>query len=57
MTEKHDIDPEETREWLDALDAVIENEGLERAHFLLEKLVDDARRSAPTCRSPTIPPI
>jgi pyruvate dehydrogenase E1 component len=45
MTEKHDIDPEETREWLDALDAVIENEGLERAHFLLEKLVDDARRS------------
>ena len=45
MTEQHDIDPQETQEWLDALDAVIENEGLERAHFLLEKLIDDARRS------------
>ena len=45
MTELHDIDPQETQEWLDALDAVIENEGLERAHFLLEKLIDDARRS------------
>ncbi len=45
MTEKHDIDPQETLEWLDALDAVIANEGLERAHFLLEKLIDDARRS------------
>ncbi len=45
MTEKHDIDPQETHEWLDALDAVIANEGLERAHFLIEKLIDDARRS------------
>ena len=45
MTEQHDIDPQETQEWLDALDAVIANEGLERAHFLLEKLIDDARRS------------
>jgi len=45
MTEQQDIDPQETQEWLDALDAVIANEGLERAHFLLEKLIDDARRS------------
>ena len=45
MTEQHDIDPLETQEWLDALDAVIANEGLERAHYLLEKLIDDARRS------------
>ena len=45
MTEQHDIDPQETQEWLDALDAVIANEGLERAHYLLEKLIDDARRS------------
>ena len=45
MTEQHDIDPQETQEWLDALDAVIANEGLERAHFILEKLIDDARRS------------
>ncbi len=40
-----DTDPQETREWLDALTAVIEEEGPERAHFLLEKLVDKARRS------------
>jgi hypothetical protein len=40
-----DIDPVETQEWIDALEAVIENEGVERAHFLLEQLIDKARRS------------
>ncbi len=40
-----DQDPQETREWLDALDAVITREGPQRAHFLLESLVDLARRS------------
>ena len=40
-----DVDPQETREWLEALDAVLENEGPERAHFLLERLVEKARRS------------
>ncbi len=45
MTNLHDIDPLETREWMDALAAVIENEGPERAHFLLEQLIDNARRS------------
>ena len=45
MTELHDIDPLETQEWLDALNAVIKNEGVERAHFLLEQLIDDARRN------------
>ena len=45
MTDLHDIDPLETREWMDALAAVIENEGPERAHFLLEQLIDNARRS------------
>ncbi|HIP53773.1 MAG TPA: pyruvate dehydrogenase (acetyl-transferring), homodimeric type, partial [Chromatiales bacterium] len=40
-----DIDPQETQEWLDALEAVLENEGVERAHFLLEKMIDKARRS------------
>lgn len=45
MTDQHDIDPQETQEWLDALAAVIGHEGVERAHYLLEKLVDSARRS------------
>ncbi len=45
MTPIPDIDPQETQEWLDALDAVLEFEGAERAHYLLEKLIDKARRS------------
>jgi len=45
MAVKPDIDPQETQEWLDALEGVLENEGVERAHFLLEKLIDKARRS------------
>ncbi|WP_251360262.1 pyruvate dehydrogenase (acetyl-transferring), homodimeric type [Kangiella sp. TOML190] len=40
---KNDIDPIETQEWIDALDAVINAEGAERAHYLLEKLVAKAR--------------
>src|SRR3989344_5225623 len=40
-----DIDPQETHEWLDAIEAVLEQEGTERAHFLLEMLIDKARRS------------
>lgn len=45
MAVKPDLDPQETQEWLDALDGVLENEGPDRAHFLLEKLIDKARRS------------
>mgnify|MGYP003334648839 FL=1 len=41
----NDSDVLETKEWLDALEAVIEREGPERAHYLLEQLVDKARRS------------
>ena len=40
-----DIDPTETQEWLDALESVLTNEGTERAHYLLERLVEKARRS------------
>ena len=39
-----DSDPQETREWLEALDAVFEREGVERAHFLIGRLVRRARR-------------
>ncbi|MCD6040967.1 MAG: aceE [Burkholderiales bacterium] len=38
-----DADPAETREWLDAFDALVETEGRERATFLLRKLLDHAR--------------
>lgn len=40
----HDLDPQETQEWLESLDSVLEKEGAERAHFLVEKLVDHARQ-------------
>jgi pyruvate dehydrogenase E1 component len=58
-----DPDPQETQEWLESLQAVIEREGVERAHFLLERLIDKARRSgaylpysANTAYLNTIPP-
>jgi pyruvate dehydrogenase E1 component len=40
-----DIDPVETQEWLESIDSVMRAQGPERAHFLLEKLVDFTRRS------------
>src|ERR1700722_8402964 len=42
---KPDPDPAETREWLDSIDSVLRAEGPERAHFLIERLIDRARRS------------
>jgi pyruvate dehydrogenase E1 component len=42
-TPLNDSDPAETREWLDALSAVIGAEGPERAHYLLEQLLEHAR--------------
>ena len=41
-----DKDTQETREWMDALSAVIENNGSERAHFLLEQLLEHARQNS-----------
>ena len=40
----NDADAEETREWIDALSAVIQSEGPERGHFLLEQLLEQARQ-------------
>ena len=34
-----DIDSLETQEWLESMESVLENEGPERAHYLLEKLI------------------
>ncbi len=45
MTDMIDTDPQETQEWIESLESVLEREGVERAHFLLEKLIDKARRS------------
>ncbi|HEC04583.1 MAG TPA: pyruvate dehydrogenase (acetyl-transferring), homodimeric type, partial [Thiothrix sp.] len=40
-----DIDPQETQEWIESLEAVTKTDGVERAHFLLEKLIDTARHN------------
>jgi len=63
MDTQSDSDIQETKEWLEALDSVLEHEGVERAHYLLERLIDKARRSgaylpyrANTAYINTIPP-
>ena len=38
-----DIDPEETSEWVDSLDAITESRGRSRARFLMMKLLERAR--------------
>jgi pyruvate dehydrogenase E1 component len=42
---ERDLDPTETAEWLEALDAVLAHAGPERAHALLEALIEKSRRS------------
>jgi len=42
----NDVDSQETREWMDALSAVINAEGPDRAHFLLEQLLEHARENS-----------
>jgi pyruvate dehydrogenase E1 component len=44
MPKTGDDDPQETLEWLEALDSVFEREGIERAHYLVGRLVRRARR-------------
>jgi len=38
-----DYDPQETQEWLDALDSVLKHEGADRAHYLISQLIHQAR--------------
>ncbi len=45
MQDIPDVDPQETQEWLDALEGVIRQEGAERAQYLLDQLVEKARRN------------
>jgi pyruvate dehydrogenase E1 component len=43
-----DIDPVESREWQDAIEDVIERNGPDRAHFLLDRAVQRARAAGAT---------
>src|SRR5436190_602941 len=42
---EHDRDPTETREWLESMKAVLDHDGKERAHELLERMVELTRRA------------
>jgi pyruvate dehydrogenase complex dehydrogenase (E1) component len=43
MASQVEVDPQETREWLEALDAVVSADGPQRAQFLLERVVGHAQ--------------
>jgi len=43
--QQFDQDPLETQEWLESIDSVLKAYGPERAHFLLERLIDHTRRA------------
>ncbi|MEP6851903.1 MAG: pyruvate dehydrogenase (acetyl-transferring), homodimeric type [bacterium] len=62
-TQLPDIDPDETREWIESLDAAIDADGRQRARYLILKLLERARErqvGVPALRSTdyinTIPP-
>jgi len=62
-TQLPDIDPEETQEWLDSLDALLDERGKTRARYVMLKLLERARENqvgVPALRSTdyinTIPP-
>ncbi len=42
---ENDLDPVETREWIESLKAVLDSDGPERAHQLLERMVELTRRA------------
>jgi len=44
MERNRDLDPVETQEWLDSLDGVLDVDGPERAHYLIEQVIDGARK-------------
>lgn len=40
----NDVDPIETRDWLQAIESVIREEGVERAQFLIDQVLGEARK-------------
>ena len=58
-TPEPDTDPVETNEWIDSIQAVMRSDGGARAHYLLERMADEARRAgaeipfAPKCTGST----
>jgi pyruvate dehydrogenase E1 component len=42
---RNDVDPVETREWLQALESLLREEGPERARFIIDQLAEQARKA------------
>ncbi len=40
-----DTDPQETRDWIESISALIDEKGADRTHFILERLIDYSRRN------------
>lgn len=40
----NDVDPIETRDWLQAIESVIREEGVERAQYLIDQVLGEARK-------------
>ena len=62
-TQLPDIDPDETKEWLDSFDAMVDERGRSRARYMMLRLLERAREQnvgVPALRSTdyinTIPP-
>ena len=56
MEDLPDNDSQETKEWLDALESVLDNEGPERAHYLISQLIERQGWQESICHSvPTHP--
>ncbi len=45
LPRRDDLDPEETQDWLESMDSVLRVHGPDRAHYLLERMIDHARRT------------
>ena len=44
MHQSMDFDPQQTREWLESLAAIVQVDGKERARYILAQLLAEARR-------------
>ena len=40
-----DTDKQETLEWIESIDSVIANQGVERAHYIIERLIEFSRQN------------
>ena len=47
---KSDADPQETREWMEALQTILEASGAARTRYIVRRLIERAQVLHPTCQ-------